>query len=138
FTHTLVHDVVYQNLLLARRTALHERAGRALERATGPRPERLSDLEALGHHWSLSPDRPRGARYLVAAGDWARAVYANDDAIRHYQKALRTLAESAGGEAEARAARERLPHLLGLPGRGAGGAHHVPPLPGPGGGEGGG
>ena len=117
FTHALVHDVVYQNLLLTRRIELHERAGRALERATGPRPERLSDLEALGYHWSLSTDRPRGARYLVAAGDWARAVYANDDAIRHYQRALRTLAESAGGEADARAARERLADLLGLTGR---------------------
>jgi predicted ATPase/class 3 adenylate cyclase len=117
FTHALVHDVVYQNLLLARRTELHERAGRALERATGPHPERLSDLEALGHHWSHSTDRPRGARYLVAAGDWARAVYANDDAIRHYLKALQTLAESADGEADARAARERLADLLALTGR---------------------
>jgi adenylate cyclase len=117
FTHALVHDVVYQNLLLARRTELHERVGRALERATGPRPERLSDLEALGHHWSLSANKPRGARYLVVAGDWARGVYANDDAIRHYQRALRTLGESADGQADARTARERLADLLGLTGR---------------------
>jgi adenylate cyclase len=83
FTQALVHEVVYQNLLLARRTELHERAGLALERAAGPHPERLGDLEALGHHWSLSADKRRGARYLVKAGDWARSVYANDDAIRH-------------------------------------------------------
>src|SRR5205814_1731668 len=61
FTHALVHEVVYQNLLLSRRTQLHERVGRALEQAAGPRPERLSDLEALGHHWSLSADKLRGA-----------------------------------------------------------------------------
>src|SRR5262249_31510577 len=108
FTHALVHEVVYQNLLLARRTELHERAARALERAAGPRADRLSDLAALGHHWSLSADRPRGARYLIAAGDWARAVYANDDAIRHYQRALQTLAGSADAQANAQAARERL------------------------------
>ncbi len=59
FTHALVHEVVYQNLLLSRRTELHERAGRALELAAGPHPERLSDLEALGHHWSLAPTSPR-------------------------------------------------------------------------------
>ncbi len=117
FTHALVHEVVYQNLLLSRRIELHERAGRALERAAGPRPERLSDLEALGHHWSLSSDKPKGARYLLAAGDWARAVYANDDAIRHYERALRTLAECQACDAEARAARERLADLLGLTGR---------------------
>jgi adenylate cyclase len=117
FTHALVHEVVYQNLLLARRTELHERVGQALERAAGPHPERLSDLEALGHHWSLSADKPRGARYLVAAGDWARAVYANEDAIRHYQRALQTLAECRGSDADARTARERLADLLGLTGR---------------------
>src|SRR5262249_45608645 len=77
----------------------------------------LSDLEALGRHWSLSADKPRGARYLLAAGDWARAVYANDDAIRHYERALRTLAEWELCEAETRAARERLGDLLGLIGR---------------------
>ena len=117
FTHALVHEVVYQNLLLSRRTELHERVGRALERAAGPHPERLSDLEALGHHWSLSSDKPRGARYLLAAGDWARAVYANDDAIRHYERALRTLAECPACDDQMRVARERLADLLGLTGR---------------------
>jgi adenylate cyclase len=117
FMHALVHEVLYQNLLLSSRTELHERAGRALERAVGPHPERLSDLEALGHHWSLSADKPRGARYLLAAGDWARAVYANDDAIRHYERALRTLGECRACEAETWVARERLADLLGLMGR---------------------
>jgi adenylate cyclase len=117
FTHALVHEVVYQNLLLARRTELHERVARALERAAGAHPERLSDLEALGHHWSLSADKPRGARYLLAAGDWARGVYANEDAIRHYERALRTLADCDGCDDLARTARERLGDLLGLTGR---------------------
>ena len=117
FTHALVHEVVYQNLLLSRRTELHERAGRALERSTSAHPERLSDLEALGRHWSLSPDKARGARYLVAAGDWARAVYANDDAIRHYEWALHTLAECQACEGQVQAVRERLGGLLGLTGR---------------------
>lgn len=117
FTHALVHEVVYQNLLLARRTELHERVARTLERAAGPHPERLSDLEALGHHWSLSADKPRGARYLLAAGNWARTVYANDDAIRHYERALRTLAECPGRGGETLAAREGLADLLALAGR---------------------
>ena len=117
FTHALAHEVVYQNLLLTRRTELHETAARALERAAGPHPERLSDLEALGHHWSLSADKPRGARYLLAAGDWARAVYANADAIRHYERALHTLAQCPACDVETWAARERLADLLGLTGR---------------------
>jgi adenylate cyclase len=117
FMHALVHEAVYQNLLLSRRTQLHEMAGRALERAAGPHPERLSDLEALGHHWSLAADKQRGARYLVAAGDWARAVYANDDAIRHYQRALHTLAGCQDCDAQVRSVRERLADLLALTGQ---------------------
>jgi adenylate cyclase len=117
FTQALLHEVVYQNLLLARRTELHERAGRALERVAGTRPERLSDLEALGHHWSLATDKHRGARYLVAAGDRARAVYANDDAIRHYVRALRTLGTGGAADGDEQTTRERLADLLGLTGR---------------------
>ena len=121
FTHALLHEVAYQNLLLARRSELHGRAGRALEEGDGG-PRRLAELEALGHHWSLSPDKARGARYLLAAGDWARAVYANQDAMRHYERALRTLDEAAiqaddSTQAMQLDARECLAELLGLQGR---------------------
>jgi adenylate cyclase len=123
FTHGLVHEVVYQNLLLASRTELHGRVARALEPAIGQYPERLSDLEALGHHWSLSADKPKGARYLLMAGDWARAVYANEDAIQHYESVLRTLGDNQYS-GELQAARERLADLLGLTGRRAEGLAH--------------
>lgn len=116
FAHALVHDAVYENLLLSRRSELHERAGQALERAVGPHPSQLSDLEALGHHWSHARDKRKGARYLMAAGDRARAVYANDDAMRHYQRALQTLAGDTCDD-EVTAVRERLADLLALTGQ---------------------
>ena len=53
----------------------------------------------------------------MAAGDWARAVYANEDAIRHYERALRTLADCQACDAEVQAVRERLADLLALTGR---------------------
>jgi adenylate cyclase len=127
FTHALLHEVVYQNLLLTRRTELHQRAGRALEASrdgAAHGPQRLAELAALGHHWSLSPDKVRGALYQLEAGDWARAVYANDDAIRHYELALRTLADAvseagdaAGAQRAELDARERLADLLALKGQ---------------------
>jgi predicted ATPase len=119
FTQTLVHDVIYENLLVSRRSALHERAGRALEAlsAGGDRPRRLEDLEALGHHFGLSADKLRGARYLVAAGDWARGIYANADAVRNYDRALKTLEECGSSDAERLAVEERLGDVLGLMGR---------------------
>lgn len=137
FTHALLHEVAYENLLLARRSELHGRAGQALEDAVHPAspgssgapdqpvrlPSRLAELEALGHHWSLSPDKLRGARYLLAAGDWARSVYANEDALRHFQRALGTL-EQASTDTQADDihlarldAHERLADLQGLAGR---------------------
>jgi adenylate cyclase len=117
FTHALLHDVVYENQLVARRGDLHERAGRALEQAVGPSPARISDLEALGHHWSFTADKAKGARYLTIAGDRATAVYANDDAIRLYERALATLASCLACDDQTRLVRERLADLLALIGR---------------------
>jgi predicted ATPase/class 3 adenylate cyclase len=96
FTQTLLHDVIYHNLLLQRRREMHGQVGTALERLRGDDPEHLEDLASLGHHFSLSTERAKGARYLRTAGDRARAIYANDDAIRHYEQALAAL--SNGGE----------------------------------------
>ncbi|HEU4921839.1 MAG TPA: adenylate/guanylate cyclase domain-containing protein, partial [Burkholderiales bacterium] len=112
FIHALLHDVVYQNLLQRRRAELHGRAGAELERLHGTNPARLEDLEALGHHLSLSEGRARGARYLVAAGDWARGIYANDDALRHYRRALSALESCENCECEVLEVHERLGDLL--------------------------
>ncbi len=116
FSHALLHEVVYRNLLLARRTELHRRIGCALEAAVGPVPQRLADLEALGHHWSLSDEPRKGAGYLLSAGERARVLYANDDAMRHFERVLHTLGEESA-LAEALAAREALADLCGLVGR---------------------
>ncbi len=125
FSHALLHDVVYDNQLMSRRGTLHERAARALEQAVGPAPARISDLEALGHHWSFTSDKARAARYLTAAGDRARTVYANDDAIRHYERARATLASWPASEGQVHTVRERLADLLALTGRRADAlAHH--------------
>ena len=94
FTQTLLQDVIYQNLLLQRRTDMHGRIGVAFERQCGDNPERLEDLTVLGHHFGLSAEREKGARYLREAGDRARMIYANDDALRFYERALAALAET--------------------------------------------
>lgn len=117
FAHALVREVVYQNILLSRRTELHEKVGRALEAAVGHQPSRISELEALGHHWSFTTDKSKGARYLAMAGDRAGAIYANEDAIRHYERALVTLADCPSCDAQVQAIRERLADLFALTGR---------------------
>ena len=117
FRHGLLQETVYQNILVAGRTELHTRVGTALESQGAVGPESLERLEALGHHWALGTDKARGARYLMAAGDWARGMYANADAIRHYRRALVALEHCDAVEAEQLVARERMADLLGPIGR---------------------
>jgi predicted ATPase/class 3 adenylate cyclase len=117
FTQTLLQDVIYQNLLLQRRTEMHGQVGAALQRLRGDDPEHLEDLVSLGHHFSLSANKAKGALYLRAAGDRARAIYANDDAIRHYQRALAALADGAEQDELRLSLRERIADLCGPAGR---------------------
>ena len=118
FASTMAHEVVYQNLLLRRRTALHQRAGMVLEGLFGTRAKRLEDLEALCHHFSRSDDLVRGARYLAAAGDWARGIYANDDALRYYARALALLpGDGSPGDQAVVDIHEHMGDLLGAMGR---------------------
>ncbi|HTG09859.1 MAG TPA: adenylate/guanylate cyclase domain-containing protein, partial [Candidatus Eisenbacteria bacterium] len=118
FLHGLLQEIVYQNILVARRTELHTRVGTALEAQGAGNPESLERLVVLGHHWALGADKRRGSRYLVSAGDWARGMYANADAILHYQRALDALercnapAAAAQIETERLVARERMADLL--------------------------
>ncbi|ESZ55753.1 AAA family ATPase [Mesorhizobium sp. C120A] len=116
FTQTLLQDVIYQNLLLQRRTDIHRRVGAALEQLCGDKPERFEDLAVLGHHFAQSAERERGAHYLQAAGDRAGMIYANDDALRFYERALTAL--GAIGQTPLKLAiAERIADLSGPAGR---------------------
>lgn len=116
FTQTLLQDVIYQNLLLQRRTDMHGQIGAAFEKLGGDNPERLEDLTVLGHHFALSAKREKGARYLQSAGDRARIIYANDDALRLYERALAALSD-AGQTPLKLAIAERIADLCGPIGR---------------------
>jgi predicted ATPase/class 3 adenylate cyclase len=117
FRQSLLHDAIYQNLLVQRRAEMHGLIGMALERLCGPNPERLEDAAMLGHHFSLSAMKLKGAQYLRAAGDRASAIYANDDAVRLYRQALTVLAASGDQAGEQQRLRERIADLCGRSGR---------------------
>ncbi|OHV24848.1 tetratricopeptide repeat protein [Rhizobium sp. RMa-01] len=117
FSQTLMHDVIYHNLLLQRRMELHGRIGRVLERQYGAAPDRAEHLAQLGHHFSLTTEKAKGAGYLMAAGDLARKTYANDDAMRLYHQALAAFANEPEATPEQLALMERLGDLCGPAGR---------------------
>lgn len=125
FTQTMLHGVIYENLLVQQRTQLHEKIGVLLEKSGGSDPQRLEVLSQLGHHFSLGASRSKGARYLMAAGDRARAIYANDDALRLYRQAVDTLAQDDGHDKRQLELHERIADLCLLTGqRGAAHDHY--------------
>jgi adenylate cyclase len=125
FRQSMVREVIYENMLLRRRTGLHRAVGEALEQLTKDEPRRPEDLESLGRHFGLGGEAQRGAGYLVQAGDWARNVYANEDALKRYRGALELLEIAPEAEAERLAIRERIADLLGPSGqRGEAFAHY--------------
>jgi predicted ATPase/class 3 adenylate cyclase len=117
FRQSLLHEAIYQNLLVQRRVEMHGLIGTALERLCGQSPERLEDVAMLGHHFSLSPMKLKGAQYLRAAGDRASAIYANDDALRLYRQALAIVAALGDQTEEPLLLRERIADLCGRSGR---------------------
>jgi ABC-type transport system substrate-binding protein len=99
FRHGLVREVAYGTLLEARRRELHLRVGQALESLHRDSPAEVYGL--LAHHFAEADEPERAIGYLVKAGDAARAVYAEEEAIRLYRRALGFM-ERTRDEARAR------------------------------------
>jgi tetratricopeptide (TPR) repeat protein len=90
FKHALVQDVAYGSLLKPRRRALHELVGRAIEELYA---DRLDEHAAeLAHHFAQGEVWPKAFAFARRAGDRARAIFANREAIHFYTQAL----EAAG------------------------------------------
>ena len=101
FRHGLVQEAAYRSLLDDRRRDLHRVVGTALEELHG---EELSEAYGLlARHFSEADEPEKAARYLLEAGDAARAVYADEEAIAQYRRALPFL-DRIGDSGRARAA----------------------------------
>jgi oligopeptide transport system substrate-binding protein len=86
FRHGLVREVAYTSLTSSRRRALHRSVGEALE---GLQSEDLAEAyEQLARHFAAADDPTRAAGYSLKAGDAARRVDAELEALEHYQRAL--------------------------------------------------
>ncbi len=99
FRHGLVQEVAYGTLVEARRRELHLRVGEALVELHRGSPAEAYGL--LAHHFAEADEPERAAEYLLKAGDAARAVYAEEEAIELYRRALGFM-ERTGDEASPR------------------------------------
>ncbi len=102
FQHGLVQEVAYSGLLEAKRRKLHARVGEALE-ALSPEP-REDRFALLARHFGEADLPEKAVPYLLKAGDAARALYADQEALRHYEQAR----EFLGRLGEERLARDTL------------------------------
>ena len=87
FDHDKLRTLVYEGTGLARRRLLHRRAAAALAaRARGREAGPLAGQVARHHR--LAGQDAEAAEYYGLAGDHARALYANGEALAHYEEAL--------------------------------------------------
>src|SRR5215216_6001505 len=92
FAHALVRDTLYEELSPPKRSALHERAGLAIEEICGGNvDERLGEL---AHHFlEAAPrgDLAKGIDYAQRAGEQDMEQLAYEDAVDVYGRALEVL-----------------------------------------------
>ena len=92
FRHGLVQEVAYASLVDSKRRKLHKRVGEALEEIYKESPEEAYGL--LARHFAEADEPEQAVEYLLKAGDAARAVYADKEALEHYRKARAFLART--------------------------------------------
>jgi tetratricopeptide (TPR) repeat protein len=82
FAHGLIPATLRDDLSSLRRHRLHRRVAAALETVF---PD---DLENLAYHYSQAGDAEKSRFYTIRAGDRARKLYANQEALRFFCEAL--------------------------------------------------
>jgi ABC-type transport system substrate-binding protein len=91
FSHVLFQRYLYNELGENERRFLHGDVAAILEELYA---ERLDEITVqLAHHYVEAGKDDKALPYLLRAGDKARFLYAFDDALQHYQRALDILKE---------------------------------------------
>jgi class 3 adenylate cyclase/predicted ATPase len=96
FKHAITQEVAYQSLTFQLREALHERVGLFIERTL---PDRLSQyVDMLAHHYGRTRRVDKQRIWFRAAGDAAKAAFANEAAVGYYERLLPLQPEEETGE----------------------------------------
>ncbi len=87
FSHDKIREVVLMELSVARSRVLHRSVAKALETAHAGQLD--AHAGQIAAHYEQAGLLERAVHYYQRAADAARRMYANDDAIQHYQRAQR-------------------------------------------------
>ncbi len=97
FGHERMRALVYEQTSLARRRLLHRRVAEAL----AGRADGQSLAASIARHFQLAGQETEAATSFKTAGDQARGLYANHEALAHYRSALALGHPDAAGLHEA-------------------------------------
>ncbi|MFN2138027.1 MAG: ABC transporter substrate-binding protein, partial [Candidatus Promineifilaceae bacterium] len=99
FRHQLFQQYLYQELADAERVCLHEAVGLKLEALA---EDTRAQAAELAWHFDQAGRYEKALAYLLQAGDAARLLYATEEAVAHYKRALAILTERGDYEEAAR------------------------------------
>lgn len=91
FNHVLTRDVAYGSIPRSRRPDAHAAVGTWVEEVTHGRAEEFSEI--LAYHFELAGDAKRTARYAMLAGNRQLRVFAAEEAIDWFDRAMEAAAE---------------------------------------------
>jgi len=114
FTNQLTCQMLSGAIPQSRRQRLHLQVADAMARRD---QESRVYTSGIAHHLYCAgrlADPARTARALIKAGDAAHAVYATEEAVQHYRRALEMLRERSGDTGTSLAVEETLGDLLAL------------------------
>ncbi len=86
FRHALIQEALYRTPLLEYRQVMHQLVGEGIEEIYGDRIEEF--YEELAWHYSQCNYSSKAIEYLLKAGNKAKAMYANQEAIGYFGNAL--------------------------------------------------
>lgn len=108
FTHEKLRELVYKEIIQARRQLLHRRVAEALLNSPQGRRDPAAIAGMVAYHFQHGGQGNQASEYYRLAGDRSRSLYANETALSHYQAAL------AAGPADAAALYEAIGDLQTL------------------------
>jgi tetratricopeptide (TPR) repeat protein len=86
FRHELTRDAAYNSILRRQRRLYHRAVGETIENLF---PDRLAEeAHRLAYHFEQAQDASKALKYYRLAGDTAARLYANQEAVDHYRRAI--------------------------------------------------
>jgi class 3 adenylate cyclase len=87
FKHAVTHEVAYESLLLADRRRLHRLAGEVIENLSADTRDEQAAILAM--HFENAQEGTRAVHYLRLAAGRAQRLFANEEAMAFYQRAIK-------------------------------------------------